>query len=189
MTRNNALFILIVVIILLAIYWNSFGYEMIWDSKLLFENNILFEQNKPLSSAFKIGYFREQMGVGNIDFYYRPLLTASFVLEHKTWGIRASTLRITNLMIFILSPLLGTVRVFCTYWAGYIEKTEGNRRKADQSLPPGRVGKETFAWEISGRSLSGQHRVFPCHRCSCEISAKPLWSPIQSILSLGRPPR
>ena len=88
MKKNDAIFLLILIVTLFAIYWHTFGYELIWDSKLLLERNILIEQNKPLSSALKVGYFREQMGGGKIDFYYRPLLTASYVLEHKIWGIQ-----------------------------------------------------------------------------------------------------
>ena len=47
-----------------------------------------FIEDHPISSAFKFGYFSEQLGVQGQDHYYRPLLTASFLLENKLWGIQ-----------------------------------------------------------------------------------------------------
>ena len=35
--------------------------------------------------------------------YYRPLLTASFMIENKLWGLKNWNLRLTNLVIYILS--------------------------------------------------------------------------------------
>jgi len=103
MKKNEVLFLLILSAALFAVYWNAFGYELVWDSKNLFDNNILLEKNKPLSAAFNTGYFSEQLGAGRIDLYYRPLLTMSFMLENKIWGIQAAKLRIINLTIYVLA--------------------------------------------------------------------------------------
>ncbi len=103
MKKRDLLFLGMLVIILFGLYWKTFDYELIWDDEVFFKYNLLFIEDHPLSSAFKFGYFSEQLGIQNQDHYYRPLLTASFLLENKLWGIHAVTLRITNLMIFILS--------------------------------------------------------------------------------------
>jgi Tfp pilus assembly protein PilF len=103
MAKKDIVFLIFLVVILFGLYWKTFNYELIWDDEVFFKYNLLFIENHPLSAAFKFGYFSEQLGVQNQDHYYRPLLTASFLLENKLWGIHGTTLRITNLMIFILS--------------------------------------------------------------------------------------
>jgi len=103
MKKKNIIFIVILAITVFGLYWKTFNYEFIWDSKIYFTQNILFTENPPIWSAFKFGYFREQLGGGNIDFYYRPLLTASFMIENKFWGLKNVNLRLTNLIIYILS--------------------------------------------------------------------------------------
>jgi tetratricopeptide (TPR) repeat protein len=103
MKKKDLLYVVMLVIILFGLYWKTFNYELIWDDEVFFKYNLLFIENHPLSSAFKFGYFSEQLGVHGQDHYYRPLLTGSFLLENKVWGIQAVTLRLTNLMIFILA--------------------------------------------------------------------------------------
>jgi tetratricopeptide (TPR) repeat protein len=103
MKKKDALFILILIIIVFGLYWKTFSYELIWDTKILIQQNLLFKENPPLWSALKFGYFREQCGMGKVDFYYRPLVTASFLLENKLWGLKNTTLRLTNLLLYLLS--------------------------------------------------------------------------------------
>jgi Tfp pilus assembly protein PilF len=103
MTRKDTVFLIFLIIILFGLYWKTFNSELIWDDEVFFKYNLLFIEDHPLNSAFKFGYFSEQLGVQNQDHYYRPLLTASFLLENKLWGIHGTTLRMTNLVIFILS--------------------------------------------------------------------------------------
>jgi tetratricopeptide (TPR) repeat protein len=102
MRKKDFVFLIFLVIILFGLYWKTFSYELVWDDEVFFKYNLLFTEDHPLSSAFKFGYFSEQLGVQNQDHYYRPLLTASFLLENRLWGIHATPLRITNLVIFIL---------------------------------------------------------------------------------------
>jgi tetratricopeptide (TPR) repeat protein len=101
--KRELIFIVFLTITVFGVYWKTFNYELIWDSKIYFTQNILFEENRPVTSAFKFGYFREQLGVEDVDFYYRPLLTASYILENKLWGLKNTSLRLTNLVIYILS--------------------------------------------------------------------------------------
>ena len=75
--NKSIIFIIVLIITLSALYWKTFNYEFIWDSKIYFKQNILFTENNPLSSAFKLGYFHGSMGKSNIEDYYRPLLTTS----------------------------------------------------------------------------------------------------------------
>lgn len=102
MLKKDLLFVLALVVILFGIYWKTFDYDLIWDDEVFFKGNLLFIENHPISSAFKVGYFSEQLGLQGLDHYYRPLLTASFLLENKLWGIQAVTLRLVNLVIYLL---------------------------------------------------------------------------------------
>jgi tetratricopeptide (TPR) repeat protein len=101
--NKSIIFIIVLIITLSALYWKTFNYELIWDSKIYFKQNPLFTEHTPLWAAFKQSFLREPLGTNIIDFYYRPLLTASFMIEHKLWGLQNTSLRITNLIIYILS--------------------------------------------------------------------------------------
>jgi hypothetical protein len=101
MLKKDLAFLLALVVILFGIYWKTFNYDLIWDDEMYFKHNVLFIENHPISSAFKFGYFSQQLGIQGQDHYYRPLLTASFLLENKLWGIQPVTLRLTNLAIFL----------------------------------------------------------------------------------------
>ena len=101
MLKKDLVFLIALVVILFGVYWKTFDYDLIWDDEMYFQHNILFIEHHPVSSAFKFGYFSEQLGVQGRDHYYRPLLTASFLLENNLWGIRNTTLRLTNLVIYL----------------------------------------------------------------------------------------
>ncbi len=92
---------MILAVILFSLYFRSLGYELIWDDKIYFRGNILLDEDRPLSEAFKVGYFGEQVGMKGIDHYYRPLLTASFMAEDRLWGISPIGLRIVNIVLYI----------------------------------------------------------------------------------------
>jgi len=103
MVKKNYILLIILGITIFGVYWKTLSYNLIWDDGAYFQKNIIFNENYPLWSCFKFGYLREQMGLGNIDFYYRPLLTLSFWLEDKLWGLHKESLRIINLILYFLS--------------------------------------------------------------------------------------
>lgn len=103
MHKKDLLYVAILAVILFGLYWKTFNYDFIWDDEIFFKHNLLFIEHQPLTSALKYSYFSEQLGVQGQDHYYRPLLTFSFLLENKLWGIKNITLRFTNLLIFFLS--------------------------------------------------------------------------------------
>jgi len=105
MHKKDWLFVAFLAVIVFGIYWKTFSYDLIWDDEIFFKHNLLFIEHQPLTSAFKYGYFSEQLGVEGRDHYYRPLLTLSFLLENELWGIKNITLRLTNLIIYFLSLL------------------------------------------------------------------------------------
>ncbi len=103
MRKRSAVFVLFLAVIILGLYWRTLDYPFIWDDEAFFRNNPLFVERIPFSSGLKMSYFSEQLGWKVRDHYYRPVLTASFMLENKIWGIHNVTLRATNLAIFLLA--------------------------------------------------------------------------------------
>ncbi len=103
MKKKDWIFIGVLAVILFVLCTPMFNSELIWDDGFYFKNNLLLNEHRPLTEAFRTGYFGEQMGLKNVDHYYRPLLTASFMIENKLWGIHPATLRMVNLLIFILA--------------------------------------------------------------------------------------
>ena len=101
--KRDLIFLALLGVILLGVYGRTLNYDLIWDDRLYFKGNVLLDENRPLWDAFEYGYFGDQLGVRGFDQYYRPLLTATFMLEKRLWGIRNTTLRLTNLSIFFLS--------------------------------------------------------------------------------------
>lgn len=111
MKNKQFIFMAILAAILFSLYFRSLGYDLIWDDKIYFRGNILLDQNRPLTEAFKVGYFSEQVGMKGIDHYYRPLLTASFMAEDRLWGISPAGLRIVNILLY-----LGALLVLYSYF-------------------------------------------------------------------------
>ncbi len=68
MKKKDALFILILIIILFGLYWKTFSYELIWDTKILIQQNLLFKENPPLWPAFKFGYSGNSVGWVRLTF-------------------------------------------------------------------------------------------------------------------------
>jgi len=105
MRKKDLFFVVLLAVIVVGLYWKTFSYDFIWDDEIFFKHNLLFIEHQPLTSAFKYSYFSEQLGIQGQDHYYRPLLTLSFLLENKLWGIKNITLRLSNLLLFFFSLL------------------------------------------------------------------------------------
>jgi|GEM_PF-805823 len=101
MKIRKPVFLIILWVTIFGLYWPSLKYPFIWDDKVLFDNNPFFVENQSFSSALTSSYFRKQVGLGSVDFYYRPFLMASFWIENRIWGIHPVSLRLVNLIIFL----------------------------------------------------------------------------------------
>jgi tetratricopeptide (TPR) repeat protein len=106
MKNRKIIFVILLAVILFGIYWKTFNYELIWDDKILIRNNFLLQEDYPLIAAFKYGYLMEQMGLNKEDYYYRPIVSLSFILEKKLWGIHDFTLKLVNVLIYYLALIV-----------------------------------------------------------------------------------
>ena len=134
MLKKDLVFLLALVVILFGIYWKTFNYDLIWDDEMYFKHNILFIENHPISSAFKFGYFSEQLGVQGQDHYYRPAPdgVVSF-WRTKLWGIQNVTLRLTNLLIYLFGLIF---LLFLPEEADGVSILPRDRHAALCALPP-----------------------------------------------------
>jgi tetratricopeptide (TPR) repeat protein len=104
--KKEILFVLLLLVSLFFVYQKTLNYDLIWDTNMFIHESILFNRDVPIFYAFKTGYIYGQLGMQSQDFYYRPVLNLTFLIEKKTWGLRNVTLRLTNIFIFLLGILL-----------------------------------------------------------------------------------
>lgn len=117
MRRRTTLLLLAAILAgAVALYLPTLKYEAIWDTRDFLANSILLTQDRPLTDAFKGGYIYGQFGMDSQSMYYRPLVTFSFMLEKRLWGLSPATLRATNIFIFLC--LLLSLFVLIRAWGG-----------------------------------------------------------------------
>ena len=99
--KKDFTFIIFLIVIVFGVYWRTFNYELIWDSKSYLEKNANFFEDNSLGTVLKSEYL--QQGSVKSGIYFRPIVTASFWIESRLWGLRNITLRLINLIIYVLS--------------------------------------------------------------------------------------
>ncbi|MBM3312735.1 MAG: hypothetical protein FJY80_14650, partial [Candidatus Aminicenantes bacterium] len=102
MKHRTPVFILLLAVTVFGVYFRTFSYDLVWDdADFLREENPFFADHAAWE-AFKLGYFVEP-GAAHARFsYYRPVVTASFMLERDLWGLRPWTMRFVNTALFVL---------------------------------------------------------------------------------------
>ena len=118
MRKKELVFILILISCLFLIYQNSLKFDLIWDTKTFIKESVLLNHDVPLLSAFSHGYIYGQLGMPSQSFYYRPVVNLSFMIEKEVWGLRNTTLRLTNIVIFLLAVLF-------LFWFVKSEESDG----------------------------------------------------------------
>lgn len=102
MNIKKLLFFLILFAIIMIIFWKSLSYPLIWDSNVLIKKNNLLIRDFPIQAAFIHGYW-QPTGQNIKQDYYRPIVTASLMIDRDLWGLRSTWLRLSNLIIYCLS--------------------------------------------------------------------------------------
>ena len=101
--KREVFFILVLVTVVVIIYQHTLKYDLIWDTQTFIKESFLLKNDVSPLSAFKYGYIYGQLGMQDQSFYYRPVVNLSFMLEKKLWGLKNTSLRLTNLLIYILT--------------------------------------------------------------------------------------
>lgn len=103
--KKEIFFVLVLIMVLVTIYQHTLKYDLIWDTQTFIDESFLLKSDMSPLSAFKYGYIYGQLGMQEQSFYYRPLVNMSFMLEKELWGLKNTSLRLTNLFIFILTVI------------------------------------------------------------------------------------
>jgi len=89
---------LVVALVAVAAYAASLGYDFVWDDTLLIQQSVRLHQWGELPRLLLSQFWSE---VGEASHYYRPLITMSFFLDMKVWGLRPFGFHLTNLLAHV----------------------------------------------------------------------------------------
>jgi len=117
MRRWSTILLLAAILIGAAlVYLPTLKYEAIWDTRDFLRKSVLLRQDRPLGDAFRSGYIYGQFGMNLQSIYYRPMVTLSFMLEKRLWGLSPGGMRAVNLAVFLL--LIVLVFLLVRTWGG-----------------------------------------------------------------------
>ena len=96
--KARSLAALVVALVGVAAYAASLGYDFVWDDTLLIQQSVRLHQWGELPRLLLSQFWSE---VGEASHYYRPLITLSFFLDVKVWGLRPFGFHLTNLLAHV----------------------------------------------------------------------------------------
>ena len=89
---------LVVALVAVAAYGGSLGYDFVWDDTLLIQQSVSLHHWGELPRLLVSQFWSE---VGEASHYYRPLITLSFFLDLKVWGLHPFGFHLTNLLVHV----------------------------------------------------------------------------------------
>lgn len=111
-SRQNFLFVLILVTVNLALFLPSMSGDFLWDDVLLItENPALHDPqflSKFLTSPFggSLGKDENSRQMDRISQFYRPLTSLSYWMDFSIWGKNPAAFHLTNIFLHILNVSL-----------------------------------------------------------------------------------
>jgi tetratricopeptide (TPR) repeat protein len=88
----------VVALVAVAAYAASLGYDFVWDDTLLIQQSYRLHHWGELPRLLVSQFWSE---VGEASHYYRPLITLSFFLDMKVWGLQPFGFHLTNLLAHV----------------------------------------------------------------------------------------
>jgi len=103
-SKSPQIFLSIALVIVLgfAVYGNSLNNGFIWDDDILIENN---EHIKSWSHLAKVFTKDLGAGTGNKFMSYRPLQTATYMMDYSFWKLNPRGYHLTNIVLHIAVAL------------------------------------------------------------------------------------
>lgn len=95
-------FIPIIILAVCAVFANSLVNGFVFDDYDVIVDNSFIRHLDNLPGLFSPDYFRDSM-----ERSYRPVVTASYMLDSAIWGIRAPGFHLTNLGLHLITVVLG----------------------------------------------------------------------------------
>lgn len=94
---------IILAIVGLAIYANSFNNQLFWDDDDVITNNYFIKDWRFLPQFFSQSLIA---GAGQVTNYWRPLLLVSFSLDYHVWGLNPFGYHLINTILHIIAAWL-----------------------------------------------------------------------------------
>lgn len=101
--RNYKNIILIVVILGVIIYANSFGNSFVWDDTSLIVKNDLIRNWRYIPEIFTSHLYHSKCAHSN---FYRPVLSLSFLFDYSIWKLNPFGYHLTNTLLHIFNAIL-----------------------------------------------------------------------------------
>ncbi|MEO6695834.1 MAG: hypothetical protein ABIO41_11605, partial [Ignavibacteria bacterium] len=103
MSRLKAIYCyLIIIAVTYLVYYNSLTNEFVFDDESVIVNNSSIQNTGNIPSFFTADEgFHKVIGR-----YYRPIVSASYAIDHSIWGLNPYGFHLTNIIIHIISCLL-----------------------------------------------------------------------------------
>ncbi len=105
MPRRTPIVVALLAVLVLCLFGRALRYDLVWDDKSYIEKNGTFFRQTGLLDSFRVGYINRLPTAEFRSNYYRPLVTLSFLLENRLWGLRPWSLRLVNALLFFLALL------------------------------------------------------------------------------------
>lgn len=87
-----------VALVAVAAYAATLGYDLVWDDTLLIQQSWRLHHWGELPQLLLSHFWSE---VGETSHYYRPLITLTFFLDMKVWGLQPFGFHLTNLLAHV----------------------------------------------------------------------------------------
>jgi Tfp pilus assembly protein PilF len=87
-----------VALVAVVAYAATLGYELVWDDTLLIQQSWRLHHWGELPQLLLSQFWSE---VGETSHYYRPLITLTFFLDMKVWGLQPFGFHLTNLLAHV----------------------------------------------------------------------------------------
>jgi len=100
--KKNLIFVIVIAAAATIVYANSFGGKFLWDNRFEIVDNT-YIKSFDLGSIFT---HSTTSGAGRESGFYRPLVSLSFAIDYKIWGVKPGGFHFTNFLLHILSAVL-----------------------------------------------------------------------------------
>lgn len=103
MNKRHLINVLIILIIGIIVYANSFGNEFVWDDDYLVVNNTFIKDWRCLNKIFSSNLFGGSWGDSS---FYRPIQSLTLLVDYSFWHLNPFGYHLTNTLLHIANAIL-----------------------------------------------------------------------------------
>ena len=101
--RGNVRSLVIIILLGIIVYSNTFGNSFLWDDEVLVVKNSYIKNWKHLPHLFTRDLFYGRWKLGN---YYRPLQSLSYLTDYSLYELNPAGYHLTNLLFHLFNAIL-----------------------------------------------------------------------------------